>query len=335
MATIKEVAKVAQVSVGTVSNVMSGRVPVSKKLRERVLSVVQQLDYQPNHVARSLKIRQTKMIGVIIDDITSASAPQVLRGAEDAAWRANYMLVMFNSGDQPDRERQSLSLLRGRRVDGILISITEGSDQNYIAALKDSGIPVVAMNRDLAGHNIDYVVADYSTGIRECARHLAELGHRRVGFINGELNHHVCRQRYSEFRAALKDFDIPCHDDLFLNHGSRHEDGSVGARRLLAMSPGVTAIVAATPMLAAGVLAGLKEAKLACPEDLTVISLEDPDFISALFPPLTAVTQPWFQIGNQAMDLLFKRIEEPARAPAKVLLETNLVVRASSAPARR
>src|SRR3974390_162687 len=121
MATIKEVARRAHVSVGTVSNVLSGAVPVSDRLKERVLQIIRELDYHPNHVARSLKIRQTKMLGMVVSDITNAFFPQVVRGAEDAAWKHSYMMITFNSDDQLEREKQVLSALRARRVDGILL----------------------------------------------------------------------------------------------------------------------------------------------------------------------------------------------------------------------
>src|SRR5206468_3492863 len=147
----------ARVSVGTVSNVVSGVVPVSKRLKDRVLEVIKQLDYHPNHVARSLKIKQTKMIGMVISDITNPFFPQLVRGAEDAAWRRNYMLITFNSDEQIERERQVLTALRGRRVDGILMVAAGGSDHSHIRAIKASGIPVVCVDRDLPGAGLDCV----------------------------------------------------------------------------------------------------------------------------------------------------------------------------------
>src|SRR5690349_1387424 len=121
MATIKEVARRAKVSVGTVSNVLSGTIPVSEKLRDRVMQVIRDLDYHPNHVARSLKIRQTKMLGMVVSDLTNPFFPLLVRGAEDAAWKNDYMLLTFNCDDQVEREQQVLSALRTRRVDGILL----------------------------------------------------------------------------------------------------------------------------------------------------------------------------------------------------------------------
>src|ERR1700744_5410980 len=119
MPTIKEVADRAKVSVGTGSNVISGGVPVSPKLHDRVMGVIRQLDYHPNHIARSLKIRQSNTIGFVISDITNPFFTQLARGAEEAAWKANYLLIILNSDEQPERERQVIAALRARRVDGI------------------------------------------------------------------------------------------------------------------------------------------------------------------------------------------------------------------------
>src|SRR5579885_2687884 len=172
---MKEVAKKARVSVGTVSNVLSETVPVSKRLRERVLEAVKQLDYHPNQVARSLKIRQTKMIGMVLSDITNPVAPQLIRGAENVAWREKYMLITFNSDDRVEREQQILAALRGRQVDGILISAA-GSSHSHIAAIHESGIPVVCFSREPPGLSMDCVVADNFGGARDCVRHLISLG---------------------------------------------------------------------------------------------------------------------------------------------------------------
>src|SRR5688572_7051401 len=129
MATIKDVARRAKVSVGTVSNVISGLVPVRAKLRERVEKAIGELDYHPNHIARSLKTRQTKMLGMVISDITNPFFPQVVRGAEDAALQQGYLMVTFNTDDQVERERHVLSVLRARRVDGILLVVAPGEGE--------------------------------------------------------------------------------------------------------------------------------------------------------------------------------------------------------------
>src|SRR5215469_10385257 len=157
MPTIKEVARKARVSVGTVSNVISGTVPVSRKLKERVLETIKQLDDHPDHVARSLKIRQTRTLGLVISDITDPLFPQVMRGAEDAAWDANYTLITFNSDGQQRREQQVLDALRSRRVDGILLAATSATDAASIRAIQDSGTPVVCLDREIDGITLDCV----------------------------------------------------------------------------------------------------------------------------------------------------------------------------------
>ena len=164
MPTIKEVALRARVSVGTVSNVLSGRVPVSKRLSERVQSVVRQLDYHPNHIARSLKIRQSNTIGLVISDITNPFFTHLARGAEDAAWKANYLLIILNSDEQLDRERQVIAALRARRVDGVILVSAADGESDHIRALHEAGTPLVCVDREIPG--LDCVVVNNADGAR-------------------------------------------------------------------------------------------------------------------------------------------------------------------------
>jgi LacI family transcriptional regulator len=334
VATIKEVAKKARVSVGTVSNVLSGAVPVSKRLRERVLEVIKQLDYHPNHIARSLKIRQTKMIGMVVSDITNPFVPQLVRGAEAAAWRANYMLIVFNSDDQPEREQQVLAALRSRRVDGILLLAAAGSDRSHVAAVRDSGIPVVCVGQELPGLSLDCIVPDNFLGALECARHLIELGHRRIGMLSGDLLEEPARQRHVGYKQALTDSNIPYDESLIIQGGSRAEDGYRSAVELLSRNPRPTAMFTENAAVALGALRALKELNLQCPQDVALATFDDPYFAEALRPALTAVAQPLFEIGARAMGLLLERIADPTRKPEKLELQMTLNIRESSGTQR-
>ncbi len=337
MPTIREVALRAGVSVGTVSNVLSGAVPVSKRLKDRVLQIIQEMNYQPNHLARSLKIRHTSMIGLVIRDITDPVSPQMLRGAEDAAWLQNYLLVTLNSDEQWERECQIVTALRTHRVDGILLTVSTGPSKEHIRAVRDAGIPTVCLEREIPGLGLDCVVAGNFDGARDCVKHLASLGHRRIGWIagvSGALGGNGYdlsgEERFNGYRRGLQDAGLHFDEALSAVTQFDLEDCQGQALRLLGGDPRPTAILTADARLAAGLLHALDQRGLRCPQDVAVATFGDSWFCEALRPRLTAVAQPSYSMGFQAMELLIQRIFDPARHPTRVVVETNLCIRESS-----
>jgi LacI family transcriptional regulator len=320
VATIKEVARRARVSVGTVSNVLSGSVPVSKSLKDRVLEIIRQLDYHPNHVARSLKIKQTKLMGMVIGDLNDPLFPPLVRGAEDAAWRENYLLITLNSGGDLEREREVLSALRSRRVDGILLVSASDRDTAHIRALKASGVPIVCLDREVHGIALDCVVVDNAEAARECVAHLIAAGERRIGLLNGPLHTSIARERLAGYRKALQDAGLPLDSSLEEND----------ARKLLGNPKRPTAIFAASSAQAIGLLHAMREMNLRCPEDLAIAMFDDPQWSNALRPALTAIGQPLYEMGKAAVELLLKRIEEPQRRRTRMVFKTTFAIRESS-----
>lgn len=330
MATIKEVARRANVSVGTVSNVLSGAVPVSSELRDRVLAVVRELDYHPNHVARSLKIRQTKMLGMVVSDITNPFFPAMVRGAEDAAWTHHYMLITLNTDDQLDRERQVLAALRTRRVDGILLVLasTEGS-VDHIQGAVDAGIPIVCVDRKPKSIELDSVTVDNIAGARECVAHLIGGGNRRIAILTGPPHVEVARERLEGYRQALAAAGLPYHDALVRDGGFRSESGYAAAIHLI-REERPEAFFCSNAMMAVGLLRALNERELRCPDDIAVATFDDPPFAEAIRPRLTAMAQPAYEMGCEAAELLLQRIQDPTREHARVVLKTELRIRESS-----
>jgi LacI family transcriptional regulator len=331
MATIKEVARRARVSVGTVSNVLGGRVPVSAQLRERVLAIVRELDYHPNHIARSLKMRQTKMLGMVISDITNPFFPQLVRGAEDAAWKHHYILITFNSDDQLEREKLVLSALRTRRVDGVLlVASSTDSDHTHIRGAIDAGIPVVCLDRSLAGLGLDTVMVDNVAGARDCVKHLIHLGHRRIGLLAGPPELEVSRERYQGYAEALIEAGIPIDPSLVMSCGSRVETSYPAAYALLTGGDRPSAVFTSNAMMALALFRAVHDVGLRCPDDLAIASFDDPPFSEAISPQLTAVAQPSYQLGFQGAELLIRRIQQPDSKHHRLLLRTELKIRESS-----
>src|ERR1700761_7544740 len=174
MATIVEVAKRANVSIATVSNVIRGTRTVSPKLTERVRAAIRDLNYSPNEIARSLKVRQTRMLAMVLPDITNPFFPEIIRGAEDTAFERGYFLMTANTDEQIGREKRIVAALRSYRVDGILLASAPGNDTTHIRNTIASGLSVVCLDRPVAGVEADAVLLDNVRGGRECVRHLIQ-----------------------------------------------------------------------------------------------------------------------------------------------------------------
>src|SRR6185312_12552952 len=179
MSTIKEVADLAGVSIGTVSHVISGAVPVSDQLRRKVLAAIRTLDYHPNHIARSLKTSKTRTLGIVVPDMTIPFFPRIIRGAESAARQRNYSVIAVNSDESGDRQKELLSLLRSQRVEGILLVVAAGSAPVLqIARTMHSGIPLVCLDRIPDSLETDYVAVENRAAAEMGVAHLISRGYR-------------------------------------------------------------------------------------------------------------------------------------------------------------
>jgi len=333
MATIKEVAHRAKTSVGTVSNVISGTVPVSTRLRRRVLAAIRELDYHPNQIARSLKTKQTMMLGMVISDITNPFFPLVVRGAEDAASKDNYLLVTFNTDDHVERERHILSVLRSRRVDGVLLVVAPSDgDSSHLERTVAAGIPIVCLDRVPQGISLDSVSAESAIGARECVRHLVAMGHREIAIISGPDALETARDRLRGYEEALHEARIPIDPGLVRVGDFRAESGYREARDLLLGEKRPTALFVANGMMTLGVLTALDELGLRCPEDLALATFDDLPLAASFRPRLTAVAQDAYEIGYRGAELLVKRVAGliPDPQPVHIRLRPELKIRESS-----
>jgi len=334
MATIKEVAKRARVSVGTVSNILSGTSAVSPELRERVERAIADLNYHPNHIARSLKSRRSHTLAIVVSDITNPFFPLVVRGAEDAARKLGYLLTIFNTDDDLEREQEVFSLLRMRRVDGILVVVTpESGESTHIPETIASGIPVVCLDRIPENIAVDSVLVDNVKGARICIRHLTGMGHRRIAVISGPRKLQTARDRVEGYRQALHEAGF-AHEDALLREGDfRFESGYRLAKDLCLEHPRPTAIFALNCMMGMGAYKAVQELSLNMPEDMALAVFDNVPGNDLLRPQLTVVSQPAYDIGYRATDLLIRRIVHsiPDERPVSLLLEPELKIGQSTA----
>jgi LacI family transcriptional regulator len=334
MASIKKVAEIAGVSVGTVSHVVTGSVPVSENLRAKVQAAIRQLNYHPNHVARSLKTSKTRTLGIIIPDMTISFFPQLIRGAEEAARKSDYWLIAVNSDDNGERQKDLLSLLRSQRVEGILLVLAAApTPLNQISLMIDAGIPIVCLDRIPDRVPVDSVSVEDAAGARMGVKHLIEMGHRRIGIVTGPLALKNERQRVQGYRQALESSGIRVDESLIWTGNLRAQDVTVLCReKLSGGSKRPDALFSTNGPTALGVLRAFHECGLRTPEDVAFATFDELNVEDIFSPSITTVAQPAYNIGYRAAEILLDRINGVAPEGTITLrLPAHLEVRSSSA----
>jgi LacI family transcriptional regulator len=333
VATIKDVAKHARVSVGTVSNVLSESSSVGAAIRARVQAAIADLDYHPDHVARSLKVKRTRSLGLVLSDITNPFFAQILRGAEDCAMASGYVLITLNSDDKVEREKNILAVLRSFRVDGILLVVAPNSgDTTHIANVLQSGVPIVCLDRVAENVPVDCVSVKNVDASQMCVRHLIHQGHRRIGIITGSPTLQTAKERLQGYLAALKEANIEVDPGLVKEGDFREDSGYRLGKDLLLAYQRPTAVFISNGLMTIGFIRALNELSLECPGDIAVASFDDLSLTEVFRPQITAVHQPAYQVGYQGAKLLIDRLQHKisSTVPVSIRLSPELKIRAST-----
>lgn len=335
MKTMKDVAERARVSVSTVSHVLNGTRKVSEEAWGEVLAAVEELSYRPNLLAKGLKTRRTYTIGLLIPDIKNSFFTSVVRGVEDVALSRGYHLFLCNTDEDPGREDEYITELAKKRVDGLMVAPSARREAS-VRRLRGESVPFVFVDRDVERTDADVVSVNNRAGMRLIAEHLWGLEHRRIAMISGPLDKASGYERYLGLRDALSDLGVELEDSLVRFGDFRTSSGREGARELLSLPSPPTAMVTANSQMTLGALLTISEMGLSVPGDVSMVGFDDPEWAPLTGPPLTTVAQPTYEMGVRAARMLLDRIEtEPGGEGRKVLLEPWLVVRESTAPAKR
>jgi LacI family transcriptional regulator len=330
MVTIRDVAARAGVSSTTVSHVINNTRPVSAELRTRVEAAMAELGFQPNALARSLRRKQTRTLGMIVPDSANPFFAEVGRGIEDTSFAAGYSIILCNSDGARARELLYLDLLVQKQVDGVLL-VPTGDHAELAARLRTRNIPVVVIDRDVSDTPIDRAHIDNVAGGYIATRHLLNLGHRRIGYIGGLPHLSPVPDRSAGYLRALQEACLPADDRLIVAGNFRDVGGYSGAQALFALPDPPTAIFAGNDLMAIGALAAARDAGIAVPADLSLVGFDDIHLAGYINPPLTTVAQPKYELGVVAAELLLARLAEPDLPPQRRLLQAHLVVRRSTA----
>jgi LacI family transcriptional regulator len=306
-ASIYDVAREARVSVFTVSAVVNHKSHVGKKLRERVEIAIRKLNYRPNLLARSLAKQKTHTIGMIVPDISNPFFPMVVRGAEDAAQKRGYNLLLCNSDDTQEKEENALELLLSKRVDGILLTKAICDLSPPLRQLvQEMKVPIVLVMRTFPKISRDAVITDDYRGAYEAVCHLARSGRKRIGLIGGPRKVSNGKARWEGFRDALKDNNLDLDPNLVIDGDYRMESGYRAGNLLLSHRP--DGVYVANFLMTVGLLKAAEEMGLRCPEDFGLVSFDDYPWLGIFHPKLTTVELPKYQLGQEAVELLLDRI---------------------------
>jgi DNA-binding LacI/PurR family transcriptional regulator len=332
--TIIDVARVAEVSIQTVSAVVNRKPGISEPTRERVLRAIEHLQYRPNGIASSLRAQRSHTVGVVIPTITNPFFPEFVRGAEDAASQKGYSIFLCNADEDGEKEIQYLWLLQRHRVAGILVSSVSGpaASEPVLKELASNHMPIACLGAARPGQGIVTLSVRESEITRVAASHLLELGHRRIGFITPPPCKSIARLRIEGFQKAFSDAGLPLRPEYLVDGGFEFQNGIRGAERLLSLRFPPTAMVAANDLVAIGAIATLKKHGYRVPKDISVVGIDDIQMAALLDPPLTTVTQPIYEMGRQGMESILRRIHHPELETSEILFETQLTIRQSTAP---
>jgi DNA-binding LacI/PurR family transcriptional regulator len=336
MANMKQIAQMADVSLGTVSHVLNGSARVREPLRRRVLEAVETLGYQPSQLARGLRRDKTNMIGMIIPDVTNPFFPAVVRGAEDLAFSNGYRLILCNTDNDHAKELTHLNELRTYLPSGLIVIPSSFSDLTAQAQhYRKAGTAVVCVDRLPKHWNGDTVTADNEDGAYRATRHLLQAGHRQLATITGPLHLTNAQERLAGFRRAVRGAHLTIGSEYVQETTFDKRGGFTKATLLLRMLPRPTAIFAGNDMIAFGVLLAIREAGLRCPQDISVMGFDNLELAEMTNPALSSVSQPGYQLGMTAAQILLDRVAGDEGPPKHCVLQTELTLRESVAPPRR
>ncbi len=329
--TLKDVAELAGVDVSTASRVVNGAgFRVREDTRQRVLAAARDLGYQPNALARSLRVGRSNMFALLVPDITNPFFAELSKGAEDATSSYGYSLILCNTEDRADTEEEYIRALRERQIDGFLLATSHAGD---VAAkrLIDANYPVVLVNRRMRGVRTGYVVADDAPGARQAVSHLISLGHRRIAHITGYPHADTAVRRRDAYVATMTAHGLgDIARELTVQGDYTLKAGQQAMEQLLDLTEPSTAVFAANDIMALGAMTTARERGVRVPQDMAIVGFNDIVLARLSCPTLTTVRTPIYEMGALAAQMLVKRVKGEDPSPAGIVLRNELIVRESS-----
>jgi DNA-binding LacI/PurR family transcriptional regulator len=331
--TLHDLAKELNLSIATISRALSRPEDVAPLTRQRVLAAVHRHGYTPNGTTRSLRTQQTRTIGVVVSDIRNSFFAAVVKAIEDEARANGYTVLICNADEDSAKEEAALQLLLDRKVSGV-INCSTGANLDLLRTFQKSGAVLVDFDRESGLKNVDTVVVDNRRGAELATQHLVDLGHRDIATVAGPQHLSNARGRLTGFQDTLRKHNILVKKS-FIQYGDfRQESGYQAAQRLHALRNPPSALFVANMEMAAGVIAFVRDKGVTIPNELSIVSFDDPLWARYMDPPLTVVAQPMETMGKCTMELLLARLRGGKPAQTMVFMPELIVRRSTCSPAR-
>ncbi|AIJ08184.1 MULTISPECIES: ribose operon transcriptional repressor RbsR [Edwardsiella] len=329
MATMKDVARLAGVSTSTVSHVINNNRFVSDSVRQRVLEAVQQLNYAPSALARSLKMNQTHTLGMLVTTSNNPFFAEVVRGVERSCYERGYSLILCNTEGDPARMSQSMETLLQKRVDGLLMMCTENFRPAQEMIARYPALPTVMMDWALFDGQNDIIQDNSFLGGQIATRYLIERGYTRIACLAGPKDKSPSCQRLEGFLYEMKQAALPVPPEYILFGDFEFAGGVQAMKQLLTLPTPPHALFTGNDAMAVGVYQVLFEAGLRVGDDVAVVGYDDIELARYMSPPLTTIHQPKDELGELAVDTLVHRLKHPTREPQTLVLTPQLIERGS------
>lgn len=327
MATMKDIARIAKVSTSTVSHVINNSRFVSDEIRAKVMHVVKELNYTPSALARSLKVKETKTIGLLVTATNNPFFTEVVSGVEQYCHQHHYNLILSNTEGDTERLRHNLQTLIQKQVDGLLLMCSDARIQ--IGKDLNVNLPFVVMDWWPTEEKADKIYENSEYGGYLATKQLIEKGHQHIAIITGNLKKSLAQNRLDGYKKALKEANIPLREDCIIESHFDFEGGKRGMEKVLALQPRPTAVFACSDSIAFGAYQTVWHQGLHIPQDISIIGYDNITLAEYMSPPLTTINQPKAELGKLAVETLLQRIKNPTAKHRTLLLEPQLVWRES------
>ncbi len=331
--TLQDIASKTGVSVSTVSRVLhdtSKKYKISKETQAKVKQAAKDCGYRVNALARGLRVQKTHEVGIIVPDISNPFFSAVIKSLAGELRKRGYSIIVYDSDEDIVIERSSIKSLLEKRVDGLVIA-SVGQDFTHIQKIRDAEIPLVMVDRCFEALDVDSISVDNVKGSLLAVNHLINEGHRRIAFIQGLPGTYANETRLQGYKTALLDAGIPIDEALIAGDDFRVLNGYLTTKLLLNLSNPPTAIFTAGDLLALGTLEACRENNITIPNNLSLVTFDDPVFAPYLSPALSAVEQPITKMAEMAVSILCHRMKNPYDQRRKIMLDPKLNIRSSVA----
>ncbi len=327
MATIKDVARLAGVSTTTVSHVINKTRFVAEPTQEKVMRAVNELNYAPSAVARSLKCNSTRTIGMLVTQSTNLFFSEVIDGVESYCYRQGYTLILCNTGGIYEKQRDYIRMLAEKRVDGILVMCSDFTEELQAMLDRHADIPKVIMDWGPETSKADKIIDNSEEGGYLATKYLIENGHQDIACLSGHLVKSVCQERISGFRRAMNEANLPINEDWILEGNFECDTAVIAADKITKMQQRPSAVFCFNDTMAFGLISRLQQNGIRVPEDMSVIGYDNIELAEYFSPPLTTIHQPKRRVGKNAFEILLARIKDKGHERRVFEMHPEIVIR--------